>query len=119
MQHKFIPAIALGLGVLLAPEVGAQNGIKAFGPLGPFGYPTWYSDHQDLRLVHCIDQNDPLCGIPPEDHLVGPLVIAADPAQTNFYHESFYWSAFAALTVPGRGDAELVLAIEGVFGNAD
>jgi hypothetical protein len=118
MQQRFLALATLGLGALAGPA-GAQNGIKAFGPIGEFGYPTYYQDFQDLKLSHCIDQNDPLCGIPPEDHLTGPLFISPDPAQTNFYHESFYWSALSLLTVPGRGDAELVLAVEGVFGNAD
>jgi hypothetical protein len=119
MQHRFHLLAGLALGLLLAPHAGAQNGLKAFGPPNEFGYPTYYQDFQDLKLTHCVDQDDPLCGIPPEDHLVGPPVITDDPAEGNFFHESFYWSAFSAMTIPGRGDAELVLAVEGVFGNLD
>ena len=115
MQQKILTIAALGLGAFLAPQASAQNGLKAFGPLNEFGFPAYYQDFQDLRLTHCADQNDPLCGIPPEDFLVGPPNVAAG----NFYHESFYWSAFATMTIPGRGDAELVLAVEGVFGNAN
>jgi hypothetical protein len=109
------------LGALAATGalLQAQGGLRAFGPLNQFGFPSYYEDHQGLRLAHLWDQNDPLAGIPPEDFLVGPPVVADDPAQSNFFHESFYWSAFAPLVVPNRGDAELVLALEAAFGNLD
>lgn len=119
MQHKFLTLVALALGAAFAPQSAAQGGFRSFGPTNEFGFPTYYDDFQDLRLTQCIDQTDPLCGIPPEDFLVGPPVVADDPTQSNFFHESFYWSAFALLTVPGRGDAELVLALEAAFGNID
>lgn len=109
------------LGALLATGAlaQAQNGFKAFGPFNQFGYPSYYQDHQDLQLTHCFDQNDPLCGIPAEDFLVGPPVVGPDPAQNNFFHESFYFNAISTMTVPNRGEALLIMAVEGVFGNPD
>jgi len=112
-------AARAGLVAALAPFASAQVGIKAFGPLNQYGFPAYYTDHQDLSLTHCADQNDPLCGIPPEEFLIGPPVITDDPAEGNFWHETFYWQGGAIMGIPGRGDAELVLAVEGVFGNAD
>jgi PKD repeat protein len=96
----------------------AQGGFKLFGPPNEFGFPSYYEDFQGLRLSHGVDQNDPF-GIPPDVPLVGPLVVANDPTQSNFFEESFYWLAIATLTIPNRGDAELILALEAVFGNAD
>ncbi len=96
----------------------AQGGFKLFGPPNEFGFPSYYEDHSGLQLTHGVDQNDPL-GVPVDVLLVGPLVVADDPAQSNFFEESFYWLATSLLTVPNRGDAELILALESVFGNAD
>ena len=108
------------LGALLATGAltQAQGGFKLFGPLNEFGFPSFYEDHQGLQLTHGVDQNDPL-GVPPAAPLVGPLVVSTDPTQSNFFEESFYWLATALLTVPNRGDAELILALEAAFGNAD
>lgn len=117
MQSKSRLLVGLGVLAALAPMAMAQGGIKAFGPPSEFGFPSYYQDHQDLRLSLCADQTDPLCGIPPEEFLIGPPVITDNPAEGNFYHESFYWSAGSIIAVPNRGDAELVMAVEAVFGN--
>ena len=109
--------LALGALVATSALTQAQNGYKAFGPIGEFGFPEWYQDHQDLALGHCIDQNDPLCNIPAADFLTGPLVVGPNPAANNFFGESFYYQANSLMTVEGRGDAELIIAVEGVFGN--
>lgn len=113
------PLFLLGCLVATATSASAQSGMRAFGPLNEWGYPSFYEDHNGLRLTHMTDVNDPFGGIPPEEAPVGPLVISPDPELTNFFHETFYWFANSVLTVPGRGDAELVQAVEGVFGNAD
>lgn len=114
------PLSALAFLVAAAASTGAQqNSMQAFGPLNEWGYPSFYEDHQGLRLIQMIDQNDPLSGIPPEEFLIGPPVISNDPSQSNFFHESFYWFANAFLTVPNLGDAELIQAVEGAFGNLD
>src|SRR5262245_58450337 len=118
MQPTFRAVISLAALAGASALAQAQGGFKARGPLSQFGFPTYYEDHQGLQLTHMIDQNDPL-GIPPDVPLVGPLVIANDPAQSNFFEESFYWAANALLDVPNRGEAELILAVEAVFGNAD
>jgi PKD repeat protein len=114
---RFFPA--LGFLVTASIAAQAQNGFKSFGPLNEWNYPSFYEDFQGIRLSQMVDQNDPFSGIPPAEFLVGPLVISADPTQSNFFHESFYWFSNAFVTVPNRGDAELILALEGAFGNLD
>jgi len=113
------PLLTLGLLLASAATAAGQTGMKAFGPLNEWGYPAYYEDHNGLRLTHMTDRNDPFGGIDPIEAPVGDLVISPDPALTNFFHETFYWNAIAPLTVAGRGEAELVMAVEGVFGNAD
>ena len=113
------PLFLFSFLVATAAATAAQNGIRAFGPPNEFGYPSFYEDHNGLRLTHMTDITDPFSGIPPADFPVGDLVISDDPALTNFFHETFYWFSNAFLTVPNRGDAELIQAVEGVFGNAD
>lgn len=112
--------VSFSVGALLATATlaQAQGGFKLFGPLNEFGFPSYYEDHSGVQLTHGVDQNDPL-GVPPDVLLVGPLVVADDPAQSNFFEESFYWAANALLDVPNRGEAELILALEAAFGNAD
>lgn len=117
MQFNRRSLLAFGALLATGAVAQAQNGFKAFGPPNPFGFPSYYQDFQDLQLTQCIDQDDPLCGIPPEEFLVGPPVVGPDPAQNNFLGESFYWLSIATLTVPNRGDALLVMAVEAVFGN--
>jgi len=135
MQKRLNPVPALVLGVLFAASppdqaqgsirqsvrhtAGAQSGLSTHGPPSPFGFPSYYEDYTGLRLGHCIDASDPLCGIPALEALPDPLIVGTNPAQSNFYEESFYWLAIANIDIPSRGEALLVLAIEGVFGNAD
>src|SRR6185503_4847663 len=116
INQRTIPA--LGAFLCLSAFANAQGGFKTVGPLNQFGFPGWYEDHQGLRLTHMVDQNDPL-GIPPDVPLVGPLVVSSDPNRSNFFEESFYWLATSLMTIPNRGDAELIMAVEAVFGNAD
>src|SRR5262245_20332959 len=119
MHLRIRTLVSLGALVATASTLQAQNGFKAFGPENRFGFPSFYQDFNDVQLTLCFDQNDPLCGIPPEAFLTGPLVVAPNPVNSNFYEESFYWAANALMAIPGRGDAELILAVEAVFGNAD
>jgi PKD repeat protein len=115
----FRPLCLLGVLAASASSISAQNSMAAFGPLNEWGYPSFYEDHQGLRLIQMVDQNDPLSGIPPEEFLIGTPVISDDPTQSNFFHESFYWFSNAFLTVPNLGDAELIMAVEAAFGNLD
>jgi PKD repeat protein len=116
MQRQLM---ALGLLVACAASPAAQTNFQSFGPLNEWHYPSFYEDHEGTRLVQMVDQNDPFSGIPPEEFLVGTPVISTDPNLSNFFHESFYWFSNAFLTVPALGDAELIMALEGAFGNLD
>lgn len=117
MHQKNISIVLLSvLGTLAvtASASNAQGGLAAYGTLNEFGFPSYYEDHSGLRLDQCIDQDDPLCGILEADFLPG----SPDVAAGNFFEESFYWLAISTMTIPDRGEALLVLAIEAVFGNA-
>jgi cysteine-rich repeat protein len=101
-------------------STGCGDGLKSFGPLGPFGYPSYYVDQSMVGLDHCDEplSVDPLCGNPdfgqPEGLPLGPV---PDVAAGNFWAETFYTRADADVVFPG-GDALLVLAVEGVWNNA-
>ncbi|MAB78868.1 MAG: hypothetical protein CMJ89_05875 [Planctomycetes bacterium] len=112
-KNSVVLASALGVLTVVAAVGNAQGGLAAHGPLNDFGFPSYYEDHAGLRLDQCIDQDDPLCGIPVADFLAG----APDVAAGNFFGESFYWLAVSTMNIPDRGDALLVLAVEAVWGN--
>jgi hypothetical protein len=118
------PALAAALGsifallallIALAPRAEA---VERVGPIVPeHGYPAWYEDSSGLRLELCID-GPPLCleGLPDPGQ---PALVAADPADSNFPDEAFWWAGEADMALDGGGDALLVLAREAAFGGGD
>ncbi len=98
------------------------NGLRSFGPIGPFGYPSYYVDQNLFALDHCDEplSVDPLCGNPDFGDPLGeglPFGPIPDIASGNFWHEQFYFLGLADMVFAG-GDALLVLAVEGVWDNA-
>lgn len=103
------------LMLVLAPQARA---VERAGPVDPQnGYPLWYEDSTGLRLDLCID-GPPLCleGLPDPTR---PGVVAADPANSNFPEEAFWWQGEASIDRPVGNRALLVLAREAAFGGAD
>ncbi len=98
------------------------DGLKSFGPIGPFGYPSYYVDQNMEALDHCDEplSVDPLCGNPDFGDPGGeglPLGPIPDVASGNFWGEQFYTFDNATMEFPG-GDALLTMRVEGVWDNA-
>lgn len=115
---------SLFAGALFSSVPTANAAGITTGPVNPdHGYPEWYQDENGLRLDLCLD-GPPLClsPDPAEDPGVdrqAPFVVAADPADSNFPGEAFWWTGEATMPLAGGGDALLVLAMEAAFGGAD
>ena len=74
------------------------------------GFPLWYQDSNNIKLELCLDQNDPNCGIVPEDF---------DPAKPisfpdNYPGEAFYQLAEASIE-QGNVSALGTFALEATF----
>jgi hypothetical protein len=114
---RMLGALAASLLAALALGAPARAALTAAGPVVPqYGFPEYYQDATGLRLALCVENEDPFCSnVAPNP---GPATVAADPAQSNFPDETFYWSAEALIdkrTVGVR--ARLVLAQEAAFAN--
>src|SRR5438128_11363758 len=95
---------AVLLGVSVQAHAQAQSpvsstrcgdGLKSFGPLSQFGYPSYYVDQNNFGLDHCDEplSVDPLCGNPDFGDPLGeglPLGPVPDVAAGNFWLEQFY-----------------------------
>src|SRR2546427_3418286 len=69
------------------------DGLKSFGPLSQFGYPSYYVDQDMFALDHCDEplSVDPLCGNPDFGQPEGlPFDAPPDVASGNFWAETFY-----------------------------
>jgi hypothetical protein len=110
-------ALAAGLLVALCAAAPAHAALTGVGPVVPrHGFPEWYQDESGLRLALCVENEDPFCTTTAPN--AGPATVAADPAQSNFPDETFWWAAEALIdkrTVGVR--ARLVLAQEAAFLN--
>jgi hypothetical protein len=114
---RMLGALAASLLAALMLGAPAHAALTAAGPPVPrYGFPEYYQDQTGLRLALCVENEDPFCSnVAPNP---GPATVAADPAQSNFPDETFYWSADALIdkrTVGVR--ARLVLAQEAAFAN--
>src|SRR4051812_1690911 len=116
--RRLLAVAATALLAALGTAGPAGAALSAVGPVVPaYGFPDYYQDASGLRLALCVENEDPFCSnVAPNP---GPATVAADPAQSNFPEETFYWSADALIdkrTVGVR--ARLVLAQEAAFANA-
>ena len=111
-------AVILGVCALMLTLAPQARAVERAGPTDPQnGYPLWYEDSTGLRLDLCVD-GPPLCleGLPDPTQ---PGVVAADPANSNFPEEAFWWQGEASIDRPVGNRALLVLAREAAFGGAD
>ncbi|MEH7238182.1 PKD domain-containing protein [Bacillus sp. JJ1562] len=83
------------------------------GPINDFnGFPIWYKDSKGVKLELCLDAQDPLCGLVPEDFDPNKPIVFPD----NYPGEAFYQLAEAEMEGNnGRDDALVVLALEATF----
>ena len=95
------------------PEIRASK-LKAPGPIDPnTGFPMWYEDTNGLRLDLCTGNAD-LC-LGPLPDLSRPARVAADPADSNFPDEAFWWAADSSIEAANGVEGILVMAAEAAF----
>ncbi|MBJ7451780.1 MAG: hypothetical protein JHC71_06800 [Blastococcus sp.] len=95
------------------------GGLTEVGPVNAdHGFPSWYGDNrpgnQQIRVEPCLDMENPLCGILP-DEVPNPDAPISYP--DNFPGEFFYQLAGAELDLPGGGRAVLTLGLEAAWAN--
>ena len=124
-KNKNWLVLIFGLVLLLGLGQAAQAALKAVGPIDPGnGFPTWYSDFNDLTLELCLPNAAEIAAA--ACFVAGPPFNPALPIvfPTNFPDESFYFVASATLDVPNvpigggltkTGRAVLTLAVEAAF----
>ncbi len=108
-----VPALS-ALAVEVVPPTPRAGSLVEVGPVGPYGFPTWYRDKNadgaTSRLELCLPQGDvadPYCA-PPANDL--PLSYP-----DNFPDESFYQLATAAIAQPGV-DLLVEMNLEAAYG---
>lgn len=107
----------LALVLLMTALVQPARAAETVGPIVPeHGYPFWYEDSAGLRLELCIGGPNCLATLPNPNQ---PPLVAANPANSNFPDEAFWWAGEADTPLTGGGDALLVLAREAAFGGGD
>lgn len=79
------------------------------------GYPVWYKDHKGTKLQLCLDQNDPLCAMVPEDIPDPTKPISLE--ESNFPVEAFYQLAGSEIDLPNGGRAVATFALEAAWAN--
>jgi hypothetical protein len=107
-----VPALS-ALAVEVVPPTPRAGSLVEVGPVGPYGFPTWYRDKNangaTSRLELCLPQGDvpdPYCAPP-----VNPLPLVYP---TNFPDENFYQMASA--DVAGTGVNMLIeMNLEGAY----
>ncbi|MGE0878947.1 MAG: choice-of-anchor D domain-containing protein [Acidimicrobiia bacterium] len=86
-------------------------------------FPDWYQDEAGMRVGQCIDPNDPMCIVLPDDFYTGGALIQL-PSFANFPEEFFYFVADSdIINTPGcgtsaPGKAFVRMATEAAFGGA-
>ena len=110
---SFVLIFSSGIFWESAEAVVVESGPK-LTQVGPTrddnGFPLWYQDSNNVKLELCLDQNDPNCGIVPEDF---------DPAKPisfpdNYPGEAFYQLAEASIE-QGNVSALGTFALEATF----
>ncbi len=108
------PAGAAIQPAAILPAAVATGPQGSVGPVNPeTGYPYWYGDNNGLKLELCLDEAT-VCPVVGEAY--DPSLPPSIPG--NFPEESFWWSAEAALALPGGEEARLIMATEAAFGGA-
>ena len=110
-----ISSLAVATNSMAATQVTVKNtgGLTASGPVNSeYGFPSWYSDSNGVRLEPCLDGDNPLCGF-----LAGDIPDAGAPVNfpDNFPEEFFYHLVSGDLALPGGGKAVLTLGLEAAF----
>jgi len=105
---------AIGLTWVLTAPAGAI--LSDLGePIAPHGFPSYYEDSNGLRLEPCLPE--------PAGYSTRPDMCVFDPLDTGsdliVAGEIFWWLAETSMVMPGGGDAELTLGIEGTFGGTE
>src|SRR4051794_40031820 len=115
--RRLLGATATGMLAALALGAPANAALTGVGPTNAdTGFPDWYQDQSGLRLELCVRNEDPFCTSTAPNP--GPPTVAADPADSNFPEETFYWSGDALIDKRAVGvRARLVLAQEAAFVN--
>jgi hypothetical protein len=109
---------ATGAGAAIAAtEVTVKNTdhLTTVGPVNAeHGFPAWYGDSTGTRVELCLDLQNPLCGLLPEEI---PTPESPISFPENFPEEAFYMLAGSELDLPGGGSATLTLGLEAAFSN--
>lgn len=119
LRFLFLLAV-LGLAWAVATPVGAQ--LADLGPsIAPHGYPAWYEDTLGLKLELCVP--------PPAGNATRPELCIFDALELDnegnplnplvLTGESFWFLAETSFVMPGGGDAQITLGIEGTFGGSE
>ncbi|WP_409272426.1 PKD domain-containing protein [Neobacillus sp. SCS-31] len=96
-----------------ANEVSDGKQLTKMGPISSEnGFPVWFKDSAGTRLQLCLDANDPLCAILPED--------VPDPSKPisfpdNFPSEAFYQLAGAEMETGTGGRVVANFQLEAAF----
>jgi hypothetical protein len=109
--------LTLATTSLAATRVTVTNpgGLVEVGPVNAeHGFPSWYEDSAGTRLEPCLDLDNPMCGLLP-DEVPDPDAPISYP--DNFPGEFFYQLAGAELDLPGGGRAVLTLGLEAAWAN--
>ena len=110
-----IGSVVMVTNSMAATQVTVKNpgGLTASGPVNAeYGFPSWYSDSNGVRLEPCLDGDNPLCGFLPGDI---PDETAPVAFPDNFPEEFFYHLVSGDLTLPNGGKAVLTLGLEAAF----
>src|SRR3954463_8720360 len=76
------------------------------------GFPFWYKDSKGVKLELCLDAQDPLCGLVPEDFDGNQPI----KFPSNYPGEAFYQLASSGMEGNnGRDDAIATFALEATF----
>ena len=93
-----------------------QEDIPKLTQVGPTnddnGFPFWYKDSKGVKLELCLDAQDPLCGLVPEDFDANQPI----KFPTNYPGEAFYQLASTEMEGNNRrDDAIATFALEATF----
>lgn len=127
MMKRFFSLLAALLFVVSAAPTTWAALANLGVPIGPHGYPAWYSDSNELRLELCVPPPAGNASPAPGDPTLGALCIG-DPLQLDaggnpinplvLTGESFWWLVETSMAMPGGGDAMVLLGLEGTFGGS-
>lgn len=113
---KRLLLILLTLVLVAGTAATAQAALADLGePIAPHGYPAYFEDVNGLQLELCVPPPagtasvESLCVFDPLNP-ASSLIVAG---------ETFWWLASSRIDLPGGGQADLTLGVEGTFGGAE